>query len=146
VQHRASYLCQSRRKPLDPDEVPEPEDPPLYYGEKTSTDTYIVSKSSKDEQKLGGGGEFVCQTHRDQRSGVFIAYPLASHDNLNITETLTHFNPKPPQDVVVCVKGDNAGETLKALSVLAGGTTPALPTSGLTTQYMSAIPAHGRSC
>ena len=113
-----------RRKPADPDVVPE-EEPPKAFGEKMSTDTFIVSKSATDEKKIGGGGEHCVQTNRDSYSGVLHAYPLASKAHEYLIETLQHFNKSPPKEGIA-VKGDNAEEAIKALRKLGWRHDPSL--------------------
>ena len=112
-----------RRKP-NHDIMPD-RPPPTKRFEEMSTDTYIVSKSSTDQAKLGGSGEYVCQTNRDKYSGLFWAYPLTSKDHEHLMVTFQHFNPDPPAQGTIC-KGDNAGEAIRALRRLGWPHDPSL--------------------
>ena len=112
-----------RRKP-NPDIIPE-RPPPTARFEEMSTDTYCVSKSSTDQNKIGGSGEYVCQTNRDTYSGLFWGYPLSSKDHEHLMTTFQHFNPSPPAQGTIC-KGDNAGEAIRALRRLGWPIDPSL--------------------
>ena len=81
------------RKPANPDIVPD-EPLPTDFGQKTSTDTYIISKSASDEKKIGGSGEHCVQTMRDACSGLFMAYPLAHKTTEWIKWALQQFIPR----------------------------------------------------
>ena len=81
-----------RRKAHDPDIIPD-EEPPTQFGQHVSTDTFMVAKSSSDERKLAGGGEYCFQTNRDTYSGLFLPYPLTKHSTPFVKETLPDFNP-----------------------------------------------------
>ena len=69
-------MCSARvrRKPQDPDVIPEVA-PPTAHGQQVSTDTVMIARSPYDK-KTAAGGEYCCQTNRDSYSGIMLAYPL----------------------------------------------------------------------
>ncbi len=90
-----------RRRRQDPDVIPETP-PPTAFGQRISTDTYMVAKTPEDAKKSALGGEYCVQTVRDGYSGLYSPYPLKQRHVERVRGALTPCSPRAPAEVAAC--------------------------------------------